>query len=206
MIMKHKLNVSDIIFVLGSNDYKVAEYASDLFLKGLAPYILFSGGIAHHDDLLSTGWNKAEAEIFADIAISKGIPKDRIIIENKAKNTGENVLYTEKILKKAGIIFSNVIAVQKPYMERRTFATIKVHWPNVNLMVSSPPIDFEDYVSNNKDKECLINIMVGDLQRIIEYPKLGFQIEQKVPNEVLNAYHFLVGKGYDKHLINPKKK
>lgn len=43
--------------------------------------------------------------------------------------------------------------------------------------------------------------MVGNLQRIIEYPKLGFQIYQPVLRKVLQAYAALVSLGYDKRLI-----
>lgn len=43
--------------------------------------------------------------------------------------------------------------------------------------------------------------MVGDLQRIKEYPAKGFQIEQEIPDEVWSAYETLVAAGYDKHLI-----
>lgn len=43
--------------------------------------------------------------------------------------------------------------------------------------------------------------MVGDLQRIREYPKKGFQIEQTIPNTVWNAYEMLVAADYTKHLM-----
>ena len=43
--------------------------------------------------------------------------------------------------------------------------------------------------------------MVGDLQRIREYPKLGYQIEQEIPAKVWRAYEKLGAAGYDKHLI-----
>lgn len=43
--------------------------------------------------------------------------------------------------------------------------------------------------------------MVGDLQRIREYPKLGFQIEQNIPKSVWQAFEKMVGWGYSKHLI-----
>jgi len=43
--------------------------------------------------------------------------------------------------------------------------------------------------------------MVGDLQRIREYPRMGFQIEQEIPAEVRAAYEALVAAGYDRHLI-----
>lgn len=43
--------------------------------------------------------------------------------------------------------------------------------------------------------------MVGDLQRIKEYPKLGYQIEQDIPAKVWKSYQKLVAIGYTKHLM-----
>ena len=43
--------------------------------------------------------------------------------------------------------------------------------------------------------------MVGDLQRIREYPARGFQVPQPIPNDVWQAYEALVTAGFDKFLI-----
>jgi hypothetical protein len=43
--------------------------------------------------------------------------------------------------------------------------------------------------------------MVGDLQRIREYPARGFQIPQDIPDDVWDAYEQLVRAGYDRHLM-----
>jgi len=43
--------------------------------------------------------------------------------------------------------------------------------------------------------------MVGDLQRIKEYPKLGFQIEQDIPNVVWDAWESLTKLGFTKHYL-----
>ena len=43
--------------------------------------------------------------------------------------------------------------------------------------------------------------MTGDLQRIREYPKSGYQIEQEIPDEIWNAFEQLVAAGYNRHLI-----
>ncbi|MBF9014292.1 MULTISPECIES: YdcF family protein [unclassified Oceanispirochaeta] len=199
--INHDIEKSDLIFVLCSHDLRVADYAASLFLKDLAPYILFSGGMAHHGDMLETGWGKSEAEMFADRAEAAGVPRDRMILECHAENTGENVLLSEIILKEKGIPHQNILAVQKPYMERRAFATIKVHWPGKKLKITSPPINFDDYPNNDVSKDELINIMTGDLQRIIEYPARGFQIKQKVPQEIMEAYSSLLDAGFTGHLI-----
>jgi len=46
----------------------------------------------------------------------------------------------------------------------------------------------------------VIDIMVGDLWRVIEYPRLGHQSHQAVPGDVGAALKILIGAGYDKHL------
>jgi len=127
--MNHELQPADIIFVLCSHDLRVADYAVELYKKGLAPYIVFSGGIAHKGDLVETPWEEPEAEVFAERSITLGVPQEHIIIENKATNCGENVLFSEKILQEKNISYNTIIAVQKPYMERRAYATLMKHWP-----------------------------------------------------------------------------
>lgn len=199
--MNHKLEKSDCILVLGSHDIRVAEYAASLFLEGWAPIIIFSGGIRSKNDLLKTDWNEPEAEVFAKIAINMGISKDRIIIENKATNTGENILYTKKIIQGKNIDPKKIIVVQKPYMERRAYTTFKKIWPEKEIILTSPPIDFEEYPNKEIVKEDVINILVGDLQRIKIYPSKGFQIFQEIPKDVWEAYKKLVSLGYTKHLL-----
>jgi uncharacterized SAM-binding protein YcdF (DUF218 family) len=87
-------------------------------------------------------------------------------------------------------------------MERRSYATFKKHWPEKKLIVTSPQISFEDYPTDEIPMERVINIMVGDLQRIRIYPAKGFQIPQDIPGEVWAAYERLIGWGFTKHLAS----
>lgn len=196
--LNHLIGSADAILVLCSHDTRVAERGAELYLKKFAPYLIFSGGIGK---LTKDMFNKPEAEVFAEVAVGLGVPENDIIIENKSTNTGENVEFTRELLKAKGLDFKSFILVQKPYMERRTYATMKKQWPGKKFIVTSPQISFEEYVSEQYPKEKLINIMVGDLQRIKEYPKLGFQIHQDIPNDVWQAYEKLVSMGYTDHLI-----
>ena len=72
MKMNHKLKQSDCIIGLGTVDTNVANIASELYLKGYANKIIFSGGLGKITYKL---WNETEAEKFAQIAIKKGVPK-----------------------------------------------------------------------------------------------------------------------------------
>jgi len=184
--------------VLGSHDLRVADRATELYFEGWAPRIIFSGGLGNFTKEM---WTETEADKFAAIAIKMGVPKESILVENKSTNTGENILFTQQLLAQQNLEPQSFIVVQKPYMERRSYATFKKHWPDKKLIVTSPQISFEDYPTEEIPLERVINIMVGDLQRIIIYPAKGFQVYQEVPPDVRDAYEQLIALGFNKHMM-----
>lgn len=202
----HRLNQTprkaDLILVLGSHDLRVAERGAELFLNGYAPRILFSGGLGK---LTKDMGQLSEANKFAKVAIDKGVPADSILVEDKSTNSGENIQFCYKLLTEKGLIPKKMILVQKPYMERRSYATFLKQWPERTkpvIMVTSPQLSFEDYCMGGEIPVGeVIDLMVGDLQRIREYPEKGFQIPQEIPEDVWAAYEELVKMGYTKHLI-----
>jgi uncharacterized SAM-binding protein YcdF (DUF218 family) len=196
--MQHTLQPSDCIFVLGSHDLRVADRGAELYLQGWAPVLIFSGGLGN---VTKDIWTESEADQFARIAINKGVPPEAILVENKSTNTGENILFTQQLLKEKGLDPQKFIVVQKPYMERRSYATFKKHWPDKQLLVTSPQISFADYPTADISIERVINIMTGDLQRIRIYPQKGFQVYQEIPEHIWQAYEQLVAAGFDKHLV-----
>ena len=197
MKLNQPLRPANCILVFGSHDPRVAQYGAELFLKQFAPLILFSGKRGG----LTGKWRKTEAEKFAQIAVRAGVPRGKILIEKEATNSGENVLFTKRLLEKRGLNPDCLIVVQKPYMERRTWATFKKMWPQKKIIVTSPPISFEDYPNRSISKKDVIAIMLSDLQKIALYPKKGFQIRQRIPRKVLNCYRQLVKLGYTEHLV-----
>ena len=201
-LLNHQIVKSDAILVLCSHDKRVAERGAQLFLEGWAPLLIFSGGLG---TITGGMWDEPEADQFAAVAIDLGVPKEKILLENKSTNTGENILFTKALLAARNLNPEKFILVQKPYMERRSFATFRKLWPEKYVLVTSPQVSFERYLNEygNPDlsSEDVISIMVGDLQRIKLYPAKGFQIQQEIPCEIWAAYEELVAAGYDKHLI-----
>ena len=196
--MNHVIEKSDCILVLGSHDLRVAERGARLYLEGLAPILIFSGGLGN---LTKGVWREAEADKFASVAMKMGVPKEKTLIENRSTNTGENILFTQQLLDERGLNPQSFILVHKPYMERRSYATFKKYWPNKKVIVTSPQISFNEYPTKEISLEKVINIMVGDLERIKLYPGKGFQIFQEIPDDVGSAYEKLVKLGYDEHLV-----
>ena len=194
----------DAIFCLCSLDTRVATRAAQLWLDGLAPLLIFSGGSGK---LTEGRFAAPEAVVFAAVARGMGVPDEALVVEDRSTNTGENVRFTHALLRERrdrglGGGVRRLLLVQKPYMERRTYATFCKQWPDegAEFSVTSPVLEFEEYPDAENPKDLVINIMVGDLIRIREYPAKGFQIEQVIPDEVWQAGQRLIAAGYDKHL------
>ena len=200
--LRHELSKADAILVLCSHDTAVAERGAQLFLDGWAPLLIFSGGLG---TITRELWTEPEADQFAAIAVRLGVPRERILIENRSTNTGENVLFTKQLLAERGLTPQSFILVQKPYMERRSYATFRKLWPEKQAIVTSPQVSLDEYLEKysnaNLPVDEVVSIMVGDLQRVKLYAEKGFQIPQEIPPDVWAAFEALVAAGYDSRLV-----
>lgn len=192
---------TDFLLVMGSHDLRVANYAATLFHQGKAPFLICSGG---YGKITKTIWDTTEAETYAQICIHKGVPQDKIFIENRATNSGENFTFSKKLLESCNIPVSTGTIVCKNYLSRRALATAQIQWPEIEWFIEPPHLSFDEYIKNETNKERMIHLIVGDLQRLIIYPELGFQLPVTIPEEVMNAYDNLVNQGYSQFLINEK--
>src|SRR5260370_7611405 len=140
--LDHQLAHADAILGLCSHDTGVARRGAELFLQQWAPLLIFAGGrgaITRHL------WNEPEADQFARIAVEMKVPKDRILVENQSTNTGENILFTKQLLAAKGLDPKTFIVVQKPYTERRTYATFRKVWPDKEPMLTLPHRPMSNY-------------------------------------------------------------
>ncbi len=201
MRLVHAPTPSDAILVLGSFDLNAAVHAARLWRAGLAPVVIMSGGQAHQGGLLDTGWQRSEAEVFAEVAIKEGVPRETILLEDRAQNTAENFTLGKIVAQRAGLDPRRILVVAKPYMTRRGFATGCKVWPEAHLGMQCETIGVVDYFSREADPERTLQALVGDLHRIIVYPRLGFQVEQDVPPPAREALRALVAAGYGQRLV-----
>lgn len=197
--LDHSLKKCDCIIAMGSHDIRTAQHAAQLVIYDWAPLLVCSGGLGR---LTSGMWQTSEAELFAEVAVGAGLPKERIILEDRSANTGENIRFTRSTLEQRGVHISSAILVHKPYMERRAVATAKKEWPALDVIASSPPIPFDKYPTPDIPLEKLIHILVGDMHRVMVYPRMGFQIPQFIPDSVMQAYHFLIKNRFTNQLVH----
>lgn len=198
--MGHDLIPVDVAIGLGSHDLGVATAAADLYRAGLFPTLVFTGG---NSPTTQARFPRGEAVHFREHALELGVPDAAILIEPNAANTGQNITFSRALLAAAGITPKTVLLVSKPYMERRSFATARKLWPEVEVLCASESLELDDYLKSIGDEKLVVDMLVGDLQRVIEYPKHGFAIEQDVPEDVHTAYESLIRDGFTSRLITP---
>jgi len=203
MLVGQRLRAADCIFMLGSYDLRVADYAIYLFHDGYAPYLLFSGGVIQRNEALGVYWDLPEAEYFARHALARDVPAGRLLVANRATNTGENFLFARDLLQRKGFDFESFILAQKPFMERRVLATAQKLWRDLDFVVTSPPISCADYLDGDLPRDALIQYIVGDFQRVKVYGDKGFQMPQHIPDEAWDAFEKLCALGYNQRLVKP---
>ncbi|RLK58403.1 YdcF family protein [Actinokineospora cianjurensis] len=196
--MHHELRPVDVCVGLGSHDLGVATYAAELYHRGLFPQIVFTGANA---PTTIERFPRGEAIHYREHALELGVPDEAISVETAATNTSQNLTNTRAVLAEAGITPCSVLLVSRPYQQRRAYATCRKVWPEVQVLCGSRPLLLDEYVHGIGDVARVINMLVGDTQRITEYAKRGFAIEQEVPDEVDAANRRLIEAGFTSRLI-----
>ncbi|WP_433592535.1 YdcF family protein [Nocardia sp. CA-145437] len=198
--MHHDPRPVDVGIGLGGHDIGVATYAADLYRAGMFPLIVFTGANA---PTTVDRFPRGEAIHFREHAIERGVPSDAILIEPAATNTGDNIDFTRDLLKEHDRLEStkSVMLISRPYQQRRSYAICRMRWPEVDVICGSLPLALDDYVASIGDVDRVVNMLVGDTQRIWVYPSKGWAIAQDVPDDVREAYERLVAAGFTRRLL-----
>ncbi|MFG2546995.1 YdcF family protein [Streptomyces sp. NPDC048594] len=196
--MRHVVRPCSVAIGLGSHDLGVADVTATLYRDGMAPVVVFTGATSRttHERM-----PRGEAEHYRERARELGVPADAILVEPKARNTGENIKFSRALLAQEGIAVSSVLLVSKPYEERRAYATARKLWPDVDWICASAPVSFSEYVAAIGDERLVIDMLVGAQQRLMIYPDQGFMVRQEIPTDIETAYRRLVGDGFTSRLV-----
>ena len=192
---------ADVIVGFGNFNTNIARRAAELYLLGLAPLVLFTGGLGRNTEGLLP---EPEAVHFARVAMECGVPETAILLEPESTNTAENILFTRRLLEEQSIPHERILGVHQPFMERRITAAMGVYWPEQAFRVTSPQVSITDYLADAKKQgvteNAAVSVIVGDFQRMDLYAKKGYQTPQYIPPEAWEAFHALVAMGFDKQL------
>ena len=131
-LVRTPINPADLLFVFGTREdvaLRVDE-AHRLWREGMFRWSIVSGGV-------TPGSGVSECEIIRNAMIARGIPADKILQENRAMNTGENVIFSLPIID-AVLGLKNirgVICLGNTWTARRYPMTLHRHWPEVEKML-----------------------------------------------------------------------
>lgn len=192
---------ADVIVGFGNFNTDIARRAAELYHQGIAPKVLFTGGLGRNTVGLLP---ESEADRFARVAIECGVPECDIIREDKSTNTAENIIFTRKLLEDLRIPHGHILGVHQPFMERRISAAMGVYWPELSFSVTSPQVTIPEYLEAAKrqgiTENASISVIVGDFQRMKLYADKGWQLPQEIPEAAWAAFRELVAMGYDTQL------
>lgn len=128
------LGPADLVFVFGTRLARPAELAADLYLAGLAPFVVVTGGSSRQADGLN------EADHHSGVVVGRGVPERALIVENESSNTSENVLFALPLIEqRCGTVPTTVIAVVKRF-HRRALVTLARHVPTLERIYA---VDYE---------------------------------------------------------------
>jgi hypothetical protein len=196
--MHHEVRPSDIGIGLGSHDPNVAIYTAELYHQGVFPLIAFAGANA---PTTVDRFPRGEAVHFREIAIELGVPAEAILIETESRTTPENFELTHKLLDQHGISVQTAIVISRPYQQRRAYGIAKLAWPELDVRCASRPLPLGDYIADIGDMNRVVNMLVGDTQRVVLDAKCGFAITQDIPDHVRAACRKLAAAGFASRMV-----
>lgn len=193
--IKENLTDSDLILGCGCMDTTIVEVCNVLYKQLHSQKVLFSGksGKGTIGKISSS-----EAQRFKNYAIELGIPAEKILLEEYARTTKENI---KKSIRK--VKFEKITIVHKPYVLKRCDQICKKL--KINYQLATINLSFKEYINKvivdkSMTLDDIINELVGEIF-ILKHYKI-FRISKiSIPKEVIKSYFFLKKKGYKKYAI-----
>lgn len=169
-LVRTPLVPADLLFVFGTR-HGVSEFIAaiaELWREGYFKLAMVSGG-------LTPGDARTEAEVISAGMRQCGVPSEIILTEQRAANTGENVIFSLPIID-ARIDrreIKSVIALGKHCTSVRYLMTLQRHWPEVRKMLA--PVGYyghpvEDWHRHPKSRERVLS----EWRKIEPYKQAGF--------------------------------
>ena len=201
--VKKKVKQCNFGLVFGCHDVSVAKRTVKIAEDRPSINFVLSGGRGLLTQSLLD--RETEASLFKKI-IMKKLPEAKTIIEDKSRNSLENVRLSRLILQSSNIgEHTYGVAITKPYSSRRVLALVQKQWQAVDWCVEYSDADLPSYLTNHHQndqdyKKLIVHFMIGEI-----YSGTSC-LEQHIPDVVWKAYYELerAGFGIDKENLKVK--
>jgi uncharacterized SAM-binding protein YcdF (DUF218 family) len=143
-----KIKPADVIVILAGEETERVEYGVKLFKEGWARknrMILAGGPLV---------WKYTSASLMKEHAISLGVPKKAILLQDKSRTTEEDAIFTKDILNKYG--YKSCILVTSPYHSRRATKIFRKVMGDEITVLSAPSekswFSFDEWWKRRRDR------------------------------------------------------
>ncbi|MCU0354519.1 MAG: DUF4279 domain-containing protein [Cytophagales bacterium] len=195
LYLRETPQLADAVMGFGHFDTKIPARCAELYSQGTAPLIIFSGGVgAGSADLPAP-----EGVFFAEWLRRHHpeIPAERLVVESASTNTAENLRLTNRLLaEQHSVSFGNgiqkMLLVANAYRQRRVWLTCRKLFPDLAFVNTPPATTFDREAAMFQEKnEDFTAHLLGEVQRIVEYPQKDWIEYDVVPAEVMEAWRYL---------------
>jgi hypothetical protein len=186
----------DAIMGFGVFDLRLPVFCGELHRRGLAPRIIFAGGLGAGTGNL--GAPEAEAWRAALRAAYPEISDTQVVLEPRSTNTAENIAFTAALLAREhpdlafGRGLRRLIIVASPSRLRRVALTLRKDQPALELVRQLPPVILEaEWAIYGLQGIDYLAHLTGELDRIVDYPVRGWIAPEPLPPVVAAAHAVL---------------
>lgn len=183
---------AEAIIGFGVFDLALPRFCAELYVRGMAPQIVFTGGIGGGTGNLGG----PEADVWrAEVRRTHPeIPDAAFILENQSTNTAENIEYTAALLTRNypnlafGVGIKSAIIVASPSRLRRVRLSMAKRQPGVHTIRQLPRVDFAaEHALYERQGVDYFDHLAGEIDRLTTYAVRGWIAAEPMPPEIAAA-------------------
>lgn len=163
---------SDLMLVFGATRQSGNwQRAAALIQAGIAQRVLVSGGTPYDGSA-----SVSEAQGIRSALVNLGVPASTIAIEERSRNTLENVVFSRELLWAAGKPPVSIVAYCKSHHAGRASRTLVRHMPDIPLSCATYDASYEEVTVRARDwhlHATSTRRVLAEYERILLYAARG---------------------------------
>ena len=166
----------DCIFVYGGRGIERVHKAVELYDRGRAKYILFTGGLGYGKYAYPLSFR------MRDSALELGVPKENILVEDRSNHVKEGAISSLFTLEnKLGIhTVKHLLVVSIPWNYRRGLLSLRTYYPKW-IGYSWCPANYKEHQSNNWWQHPESNrYVIKEITNLVKFVREGQLMDVKV--------------------------
>lgn len=193
-----EIKSADVLLCCGSQEFyrSIAETAINIYHNSDVKHVIVSGQPTV--ELLGV----SEAHAMQDVLLMGGVPASKILVEGRATNSQENVLFSKQLLEEIypNESYVSVMGIGRKSSAYRFIATLVENWPSTKIRFKAAN-DFGKVCSSCWDKDPTISEYIWEeVEKVVKYADAGF-----ISKDFANAVSYICSQAIDSGVKIPKK-